>query len=231
MKIEFDELAQKILSVEQRQLKPLLEEFCKTHILVGGTAIALMLGHRKSIDFDLFCFEKQGTGKELAQRIEKTGLNLDPGSDLRYLSDEEEPEANLLIKGVKVQLMDFSRNPFNIPVSISASKMVCQGIPTPSILDLAAMKFFALMYRKKWKDAVDLYYILSQTNHTFEEILNRSKAIFTDLLQVEASLETLLEEGWDMSEEVEYVGEPLASNKEIREFLEKEAKRYLKELN
>jgi len=230
MTIEFDEKAKAILTTEQLALAPFLEEFCTTHILVGGTAIALMLGHRKSIDFDLFRFGKQGTGKELAERIEKTGFRLDPGSDLFYLSQEEEPEVNLMIKGVKVQLMDFSRNPFNIPISISASETLCGGIPTPNLLDLAAMKFFALMYRKKWKDAVDLYYILQQHHHDLKKILNRSKQIFTSLLQVEASLETLLENQWDMTEEVEYIGEPLANNLSIQQFLEQEAKHYLESI-
>ncbi len=43
-----------ILSNEQQELLPFLDSFKKKYILVGGTAIALQIGHRKSIDFDLF---------------------------------------------------------------------------------------------------------------------------------------------------------------------------------
>ncbi len=229
MPIAFNDLARKVLSPEQQSLKPLLEEFSKTHMLVGGTAIALMLGHRKSIDFDFFRFGKQGTGKELAARIEKTGLPLESGSDFFYLSEKEEPEANLIIKGVKVQLMDFSRNPFGIPLSIPAEQTLCDGIPAPSLLDLAAMKFYALMYRRKWKDAVDLYWILKKTEYDFESVMKRSEAIFTQLLQVEASLETLLENQWDTSEAVEYVDKALASDEEMGEDLKKRAEDYLAE--
>lgn len=44
-----------ILSEEQIQLFPLLKAARRgSFYLVGGTAIALHIGHRKSIDFDLF---------------------------------------------------------------------------------------------------------------------------------------------------------------------------------
>ena len=43
-----------IFTKEQTDLLPLIKEFSKDFILVGGTAIALHIGHRQSIDFDLF---------------------------------------------------------------------------------------------------------------------------------------------------------------------------------
>ena len=43
-----------ILNKEQFNQLKLLSQFKREYILVGGTAIALHIGHRKSIDFDLF---------------------------------------------------------------------------------------------------------------------------------------------------------------------------------
>ena len=43
-----------ILSIEQKQLLPFIQSFKKEYYLVGDTAIALQIGHRESIDFDLF---------------------------------------------------------------------------------------------------------------------------------------------------------------------------------
>jgi hypothetical protein len=43
-----------ILNPDQTELLPLLKLFRREFYLVGGTAIALQLGHRESIDFDLF---------------------------------------------------------------------------------------------------------------------------------------------------------------------------------
>ena len=47
-----------ILTKEQVELLPLLKEFKGKFYLVGGTAIALHIGHRRSIDFDLFSEKK-----------------------------------------------------------------------------------------------------------------------------------------------------------------------------
>ena len=43
-----------ILNDRQTELLPLMAQFRREYYLVGGTAIALYLGHRRSIDFDLF---------------------------------------------------------------------------------------------------------------------------------------------------------------------------------
>ena len=47
-----------ILTGDQSKLLPLVKIFSKDFGLVGGTAIGLYLGHRESIDFDLFTFNK-----------------------------------------------------------------------------------------------------------------------------------------------------------------------------
>ena len=41
--IVFDRNAEKVLSPEQKNLSPLLEDFSRTHFLAGGTAVALWL--------------------------------------------------------------------------------------------------------------------------------------------------------------------------------------------
>lgn len=43
-----------ILNVAQKKLLPLLAQFKREYYLVGGTAIALHIGHRRSVDFDMF---------------------------------------------------------------------------------------------------------------------------------------------------------------------------------
>ncbi len=47
-----------ILTKEQIELLPLLKTFKQEFFLVGGTAIALHIGHRRSVDFDLFKYNK-----------------------------------------------------------------------------------------------------------------------------------------------------------------------------
>jgi len=47
-----------ILTQKQIELLPLIKSFKKEFYLVGGTAIALYIGHRRSIDFDLFKYAR-----------------------------------------------------------------------------------------------------------------------------------------------------------------------------
>jgi len=50
-------------------------------------------------------------------------------------------------------------------------------VKLPDIFTLAAMKAFALGRRAKWKDYVDLYFIL-KANHTVSEITEKGVEIF-----------------------------------------------------
>lgn len=43
-----------IFSPGQIELLPYLKAFNRSFYLVGGTAVALHIGHRRSVDFDLF---------------------------------------------------------------------------------------------------------------------------------------------------------------------------------
>jgi hypothetical protein len=43
-----------ILSESQQKTLPAIARFSDEFVLVGGTAIALQIGHRESIDFDMF---------------------------------------------------------------------------------------------------------------------------------------------------------------------------------
>jgi len=58
-----------ILTKEQTDLLPLLKLFSKEYYLAGGTAIALYIGHRRSIDFDLFT-DKPIKRKNIRNNIE-----------------------------------------------------------------------------------------------------------------------------------------------------------------
>ena len=62
-----------ILSEQQRLLLPFVQSLKREYYLVGGTAIALHIGHRQSIDFDLF---KKGTVRKenLAQSLREHGF-------------------------------------------------------------------------------------------------------------------------------------------------------------
>lgn len=150
-----------ILTKEQVKLLPLAAEFSKSFGLVGGTAIALHLGHRRSIDFDLFTKEKFGN-QSLLNKILR-----------RFKTDEiivnKLDEFTLMLNGVR---FTFFRYPFDIQYSRNF-----EGIKIPELLTLAAMKAFALGQRAKWKDYVDLFFIIKD-HFSVADISQKGKQLF-----------------------------------------------------
>ena len=68
-----------ILTANQLKLLPLVREFSRDYYLVGGTAIALHLGHRRSIDFDLFTsrrLKKQSIRRTIGRHTDASRLFL-----------------------------------------------------------------------------------------------------------------------------------------------------------
>lgn len=151
-----------ILSNTQLKMLPILEGFSKRFNLVGGTAIALQLGHRRSIDFDLFS-AKTFDNQKILSTIKKYGLP-------QILVDETN-ELTLMLSDVKMTFYHYSY-PIAYPVSFE------DIIKMPDLLSLASMKAFALGRRAKWKDYVDLYFLLNTLG--FSEVVNKAKSIYKD---------------------------------------------------
>jgi hypothetical protein len=154
-----------ILTEEQIKLLPLIERFIKDFGLVGGTAIALQIGHRQSIDFDLFALKEFDNGK-IRKIITKSGRKIS-----RVYKDED-GQFTILINSVQ---LTFFYYPFKIKFSEHFKKI----LKMPDLLTLAAMKAYALGRRAKWKDYVDLYFIINKY-HSVKKIITRGKEIFAN---------------------------------------------------
>ena len=199
-----------ILSPNQRDLLPLIRQYKTDYYLVGGTAIALWLGHRGSIDFDLFTKKNKNQLKakdNLQSKIATSVIAVFEGKD----------QAHFIVNGVKLTFFNFAHS---IP-----SKEVIQGIKIPDLLTLGAMKAFALGGRAKWKDYVDLFFIL---NHgiTLHEIIIKADVLFNSTNSTLFNYRNFMEQLMyydDVSyeEEVIYVGELRPTNEEVKAFLTK----------
>ena len=192
-----------ILSPNQQELLPLLKVFKKEFYLVGGTAVALYIGHRRSIDFDLFKFAPIKP-KSLVTKISESGFSYD-------VTRRVTEQLNVTIHNVKFTFYEY---PFQIESPTSFEGV----LRMPTIVDLAAMKAYALGRRSKWKDYVDLYFILKEM-YTIKQISDRASVIFDQLFsqklfRAQLSFFTDI----DYSEPIEYLGTPIPE-KEIREFL------------
>lgn len=153
-----------VLTKEQIALLPLVAVFSDDFYLVGGTAIALQIGHRESIDFDLF------TAKSFGNIAIKNKVNKYRKID-RVLVNKI-GEFTFLIEGVRFTF-------FSYPFAVEANESFNSIIKMPNILTLSAMKAYALGQRAKWKDYVDLYFVL-RDYYSITEIAKEAKKIFGD---------------------------------------------------
>lgn len=151
-----------ILSKEQIELLSLLKLANKNFGLVGGTAVALQIGHRRSIDFDLFShkeFKNSNIKKQVLRVADITKTIVSKSGEFTFFSNK-----------VKVTF-------YNYPYKIEYKEKFNKIIKMPDLLTLAAMKAFALGQRAKWKDYADLYFIMKDY-FTFKEISKKGSKIF-----------------------------------------------------
>lgn len=192
-----------ILNDDQMSLLPVIREFKREYYLVGGTAIALYLGHRRSIDFDLFKFSMISAKKNV-EKLSRSNVDF-------TITRNVTEQLNLIANNVK---MTFFQYPFQIEAKNDFEKV----IRIPDLLDLAAMKAYALGRRSKWKDYVDLYFLLKD-KFTLQQIIDRAIMIFGDLFSDKLFRSQLSYfDDIDYTEEVDYlVNAP--SDAEIKSFL------------
>lgn len=130
--------------------------------LVGGTALALQLGHRKSIDLDFF-----GTIDCEAEYLRKSIAGI---ASLTIL--KESPHIHIyIVDGIKVDIVNY-KYPWLDDVVLE------QGLRLASVSDIAAMKITAIIGRGTKKDFIDIAFLLH--HFSLEEILHFYAAKYND---------------------------------------------------
>ena len=117
-------------------------------VLAGGTALALQIGHRVSVDFEFFT-DREVELAAVVQTMQATSaevrvLKLEPGT------------AVMMVGGVKVSLFQYPY-PFVEPMELFS------GATVAGTIDIAGMKLIAIMQRGAKRDFVDLYTVLKAT--------------------------------------------------------------------
>jgi len=123
------------------------DEKLKDFNLVGGTALALLIGHRKSVDIDLFCpndFDSKTLGQYLADHYTQDKVAVIKNGIFTFIND------------VKVDILSHNY-PIIDPVQTE------EGIRMVSLKEIGAMKLNA-MYGNgtRLKDFVDIYALLER---------------------------------------------------------------------
>ena len=136
----------------------------KDFYLVGGTALALQIGHRRSVDFDFFLSGRLPLN--LMAKVKKTF----PRSQISitYKSDNQ---FNLLIDDIKTTFFEYPYPLFNHLISY-------KGVAIASVGEIAAMKAHAIGRRLSYKDYVDWYFLLKGKRIKLPEVISMAQKKF-----------------------------------------------------
>lgn len=139
----------KILDQNQKEVLPKLNFLSKEGFyLAGGTALALQIGHRTSVDFD-FYVQKHFDAKELAGEIE----NIFKDGARVTLREKDTVFVN-------ISRVDCSFFWYQYPLVEKTENVM--GIQVASCRDIAAMKLIAISHRPVKRDYIDIYYLLEK---------------------------------------------------------------------
>jgi len=115
-------------------------------VLAGGTALAFQIGHRRSIDLDMF------TGKDFDSDVLLSKLL----NDYEILVLLKMPNTLICnINNIKVDFIRFKYPPIRPLIEVDDFRLF-------DIIDIAAMKIDAITGRGNKKDFFDLYFLLKQ---------------------------------------------------------------------
>jgi hypothetical protein len=221
-----------ILNNKQIRLLGLIRQFKNNFYLSGETAIALQIGHRRSIDFDLFTEESFDILK-LVRVIKKAGYIVEA------TLEESPEELTIVVDSVKITFLEY---PFRIEHPVDFDSIITM----PDLLTLSSMKAYSLgkrskprttplqtwlwgrtlwenrshsspslqtglsVVRGKWKDYVDLYFIVKDY-FSIKDISRRAKELFGGGFNERLFREQLCYfEDIDFSETIDFADEPIS---------------------
>ena len=134
--------------------------FLENYVLVGGSALALYVCHRKSEDLDFFTYDDSFDKKEIFDYIQ--GFK---NKEVLHQSDEQ---IDVLLDGVKVTFFN-AQWKFLKPQKVKKFNLA-------SLESISAMKVNVMFLRAKYRDYYDLYFLVKE-GMSLKEIFEHSQNI------------------------------------------------------
>lgn len=125
--------------------------------LAGGSALALHLGHRISVDLDFFTPQEDYEQEPLIQDLRRAGH--------LAIRQQRPGTLNALLEGTQVSF-------FVYPYPVLEEFQDLWGVRVAGVLDLAMMKLAAIGQRGRKRDFIDLYFIC-QSGYSLRSLLAR----------------------------------------------------------
>jgi hypothetical protein len=151
------------LTEEGLKLFPALTAFDDFY-LAGGTALALQIGHRLSVDFDLF--QHDPIDRTLLSKVKRI-----------FADSQVEPVINnpdeftAFVGQVKMTFLSY-------PFPLVEPLISVDGLRMLSVKEIGATKAYTIGRRGTYKDYVDLYFIIAEHHASLEEIIAMSERKF-----------------------------------------------------
>jgi len=187
------------------------KEYLKGFYLVGGTALALQIGHRLSVDLDLF----SNFSFDTAYLLE----NLSSDFDFKlYFSANNTLKGS--IEGVKIDILAH-RYPY------VCSPLVIENISIISIPDIIAMKLNAISISgQRIKDFIDIYYLLK--SYTIDDMLRFYKTKYAAFNEVNVLKSLIWFEDIDYSDMPVLLENPKLKWSEVSKKIRQDTQKYLR---
>jgi predicted nucleotidyltransferase component of viral defense system len=186
---------------------PELQKFC----LVGGTALSLKYGHRKSIDLDLFSTESF-KNEIIVERLERVF-----GEKFSYRGNFSKWGVFCFIDNVKVDIVYYPHKQITKTIEI-------EGIRFYDDKDLIAMKVQAILGRGKKKNFWDIAELLN--HYSIEQFIEFHKSKYpTQMLGISIPYALTYFADADESEDPETI--MIKSWAEIKKIISKKVRDFL----
>jgi hypothetical protein len=170
-----------MLSKEQIEVLEILKKLLLSNsqfYLAGGTGLALILSHRKSLDFDFFsesAFSPMKVTKELKNHFQEEQLSL---------VEMKKDTLILLLKYIQTSFFYYNYPLLKPLISENGFKLA-------SIEDISAMKVISIMQRGLKKDFIDLWTIIKETNYSLNDIFSFCKKKYGSAFSESIALKAL----------------------------------------
>lgn len=178
--METENLNLGILPEPQRLLWPELKATPAHFVLYGGTAIALKLVHRRSVDFDFFAFKSIEPHQLLSEVPYLQGSTVVQNAP-NTLSVIVDRNGSVRVSFFGLPNMGYVKEP----------ESADNGIKIASLIDLAGTKVSTVQQRAEARDYVDIDALITKCDITLPTALAAAKAIYGKQFNPQITLKAL----------------------------------------
>ena len=183
--------------------------------MAGGTAMMLQIGHRYSVDFDLF------SERSLSDKLP---LNIVKIFGKSIITEYNSGDIYSIVTPSEVTVTFVY-----YPYPLLKKPLITHSLPLFHLDDLAANKAYTIGRRGKWRDYVDLFFLLKEKYYSLTEIINFSGKKFLGEFNDKLFLEQLTYFNDLKIVPIDFIKKKYEPD-EIKSFFENQTRHYLQKI-